>query len=160
MAGSGELERISGELLERLSKEEARPPTTPKTHLVGGVVTACRLLESLLRETVRAVAADEGCHPGDILVPPHLQRSRPPGIDRASAGKLAHALRLFHSSRNHPKVVTLILSEVRARNSAIQDFIDVRNLVAKEGKDPGLLVGPTRNLRVWVIRLRKNSGWM
>lgn len=160
MAGSDELERVSKELLERLSKEEARPPSTPKTSLVGGVVTACRLLESLLRETVRSVAADEGCHSGDILVPPHLQRSRPPGIDRASAGKLAHALRLFRSSRNHSKVVALVLSDVRARKSAIQDFIDVRNLVAKQGADPALLVGPTRALKAWVLRFRKNSGWV
>jgi hypothetical protein len=160
MAGSAGIEKLSEELLERLSKEEARAPSTPKTSLVGGVVTACRLLESLLREAVRVVAADEGCHPGDILVPPHLQHSRPPGIDRAGAGKLAHALKSFRSSRIHPKVVASILSDLRAQNSTILAFIDVRNSVAKEGADPSLLVGPTRHLKAWVLRFRKNSGWV
>jgi hypothetical protein len=160
MPGRDEFKKLSGELLERLSKEEARPPTTPKTALVGGVVTACRLLESLLREAIRAVAVNEGCHPGDILIPPHLQHpNRRPGIDRASAGKLAHALKLFRSSRRHPDVVASIVSDLRARNSVILTFIDVRNLVAKQGEDPALLVGPTRNLKQWVIRFRRNSGW-
>jgi uncharacterized protein with von Willebrand factor type A (vWA) domain len=31
MAGSAGIEKLSEELLERLSKEEARPPSTPKT---------------------------------------------------------------------------------------------------------------------------------
>lgn len=160
MAASVGLENLSAELLERLSKEEARPPSTPKTSLVGGVVTACRLLESLLRETVRVVAAGEGCHPGDILVPPHLQHGRRPGIDRASAGKLAHALKLFRPSQAYPKAVASLVSDLRAQNSTILAFIDVRNLVAKQGADPALLVAPTGDLKEWVIRFRKNSGWV
>jgi hypothetical protein len=153
------LETLSADLVGRLSKEESRPPNTPKTSLVGGVVTACRLLESLLRESVRTVAAMEGCHPGDLLVPPHLQRGRPPGIERASAGKLAHALKSFRSSRTLPKLVVSIMSDLRTPSSTILAFIEVRNLVAKEGADPALLTVPTRHLKAWVIRARKNSGW-
>jgi|SRR5687768_12810347 len=160
MSGSAEFEMLSRELLERLSKEETRPLATPKTTLVGGVVTACRLLESMLREAVRAVAVNEGCEPGDILISPHQRRGRRRGIDRASAGTLAHALRLFRSSRRHPRVVASIVSDLRAQKSVILAFIDVRNLVAKQGQDPALLVDPTRNLKRWVIRFRKSSGWV
>lgn len=159
MQDSSQLDSISAELLTRLDKEHLRAASEPATALVGGVVTACRHLESLLRESVRVLAASEGCDPTDIITPPHQRYGRRPLLDKVSAGRLAGGLIHFRRTKPIPRPISALVSDLSATDSAILNFIRVRNEVAKQGADPGLLPEPTRRLKAWVTNFRRSSGW-
>jgi hypothetical protein len=153
------LDSLSRELLERLTVEEARPGTTPSTHLVGGIVKAGAKLEALLRETVKRVAAADGVAPESLLTP---VGGRPLTLHKAMAGPLAYGLKNHFGSRGaRPLVPTLqsIVDDLRAHDSRILGFIKMRNEVAKEGREPRDAHVATKRLHALLSAFRKDAGW-
>lgn len=154
-----ELQKLSGQLSERLSKEDGRPPAAPGTVLVGGVVTAGRILEKLLRAAVVEVSRTDGIDPTEIV---GRGAGRPRPMSKATAGELAHGLKNFLHRRQDRSVSTLLdplTEDLLARSSRILNFIKVRNEVAKEGKEPKTARAAVKQLHQLMLSFRRNAGW-
>lgn len=161
-ANAGALEKLSAELLDRLSKEADRPAAAPGTELVGGLVKAGAKLEDLLREVVVAAAAIERCEPERLLGPVGGPRGQKPKLQKAMAGSLAYGLRAWYGekdSREIPPFARPLVVDILAKDSAVRAFIDVRNAVAKTGADPASARPATNKLAKVITAFRSENGW-
>jgi hypothetical protein len=61
------LDVTSAALLERVDKEDARAPTTAKSHLIGGIAVVGSKLDDFLRNLLIAVADAAGRDPTEFL---------------------------------------------------------------------------------------------
>ncbi len=156
----GTVDALSLELLERLTTEERRPPSTPGTHLVGGFVKAGAKLEALLRSVVLEIAETDGVDPSELLAP---TIGRAPPLQKAMAGPLAHGIKAYVVQRASriplPQELLPLIDDLSRSDSRIFEFINARNKVAKEGKDPELARVAIRNLRNLVGTFRRSAGW-
>jgi hypothetical protein len=154
-----DLDRLSRELLERLSKDDVGPPVTAASHLVGRLVKASSALENLLRAVVIDVAAREGRQPEELLTP---VGGKKPSLRRSMAGPLAYGLREYfwrRPSSSIPTRVGVLVDDLLRDQSAILRFIAVRNDVAKEDGDPARGRVATADLKRIVAEFRGRAGW-
>jgi hypothetical protein len=154
-----ELDRLSRELLNRLSKDDVGPPATAASHLVGRMVKAASALENLLRAVVVYVAKREGRPAEDLLTP---VGGKKPSLRKSMAGPLAHGLRAYFVNRpsnSIPVRIGPIIDDLVQPQSTILRFIAVRNDVAKEDGDPEQSRAAARELKVLVKEFRRRAGW-
>jgi hypothetical protein len=83
------LDVTSAALLERLDKEDARAPTTAKSHLIGGVAAVGSKLDGFLRELLVEIADAGGRAPTEFL--PHVGQ-RTVSLRKATAGQLLRSI--------------------------------------------------------------------
>lgn len=155
------MNRLSSELLDRLSKECGRAPTTAGTELVGGIVKAGGKLEDVLQEVVRVIAGFEGCPPQ------HMFSNESPGgravdLTRATAGALARGLRRWYEREGlerAPVFARPLVADLLAKRSAIHAFISLRNAVTHAEADPKKAGPVTLDLARVVEAFRAANGW-
>ncbi len=156
-----DIERLSRELVDRLTTEQARPNTTPGTHLVGGVVKSCLKLEQLLKALVVAAAEADGVDPNLFLVL-RARDGKAPRLSRATAGHLWHSLKARardRSMRPLPRHWKPLLRDLTARHSRIMEFVALRNEIAHEGGEPRNAEAAMTAVLKLVIEFRRVAGW-
>src|SRR5687768_14242797 len=107
-----QLDKLSAKLLERMSKEESRPPTTDGTHLLGGVSRTSADLEQLLRAAIVVAAESERCKPESIL---NRSGGKQPSLRKTMIGPLAHGLRRFYAgakASSAPEAIRPLLGDL------------------------------------------------
>jgi hypothetical protein len=154
------LDRLSHELLKRLSKDGVGPPVTAASHLVGRLVQAGSALENLLRAVVVYVAARELRDVEELLAP---AGGKKPSFRKAMAGSLAYGLRNYFSqrpSKSIPVRVGSLIDDLLSPDSSILRFIAVRNDVAKEDGDPAQGRAAATDLKATILDFRRRAGWV
>ena len=148
------LEAASAKLLARLDTEGRRPPTTPGTHLVGGITKVGSRVEAFLRVVVVEAARSAG------LDEEELRGELGGSVTRAGGGTMIFALRRMRPSGNRwSRRLKLVMADVQSRNSTLQRFVRVRNEAAHEGTVPKGVDRVLSSLRKLIIEHRQDNGW-
>lgn len=154
-----ELDRLSAELLARLSRDEVGPPATTGSHMAGRLALAGAALENLLRAVVIHAAHCDARAPEDLLAP---VGGKKPSLRKSMAGPLAHGLRAHFANRppgSFPVTVGVILDDLVREESAILRFVAVRNDIVKEDGDPAKGRAVTVALKALVQEFRRRARW-
>lgn len=154
-----DLDRLSAELLARLSRDEVGPPATTGSHMAGRMALAAAALENLLRAVVIHAAHCEG-RPPEALLP--LVGGKKPSFRKSMAGPLAHGLRAHFAKRppgSFPVTIGVILDDLVRDESTILRFIAVRNDIVKEDGDPAGGRAVTVPLKALVQEFRRRARW-
>lgn len=151
------LDVASRELLERLDTEDARPPETAGTHLVGGLTKIGAKLEALLRATVLELAEAEGVAVESLL--PMLSGKKV-ALRQATGGQLVRALDQLELRRGTMSAAArTIVDDLRRRPSAIRTLVRVRNEAAHGDGVPKNASSAVRGLRRLLVQCRRAGGW-
>ncbi|MCC6651665.1 MAG: hypothetical protein IT348_11005 [Candidatus Eisenbacteria bacterium] len=150
------LDETSAALLERIDKEDARAPTTAKSHLIGGITVVGSKLDDFLRELLIAVALAARRDPADLL--PQVGK-RTVSLRRATAGQLLQSIGDAAEGLVLDPSVRACVEDARSRRSVLGAVVGLRNLAVHQTALPKDASATLKRLGALLRKYRREAGW-
>ena len=149
------LDVTSAALLERVEKEDARAPTTAKSHLIGGIAVVGSKLDDFLRELLVAVADAAGREPAEFL--PHVGRGTV-SLRKATAGQLLRSIQAAAEGLTLDASVRACVEDMRGP-SLFGAVVGLRNQAVHQTTLPKDADVTLKRLGALLKKYRREAGW-